>query len=85
MSFWEDVGLNALLALLVAAIIAVLGAVALMAIDGLYFERRAFVATTACEAQRMQARRKFLSSQVVCVPAYRGTKNDTLTVNGIGR
>lgn len=56
--------------------------VALM-VDWLYYDRQAFAATTACEAKRMEARRQTFSANVVCVPAYRGTKNDTLQVNGI--
>ena len=45
-----------------------------------YHERKAFDAITACEAKRMEARRQVLSSRVVCIPAYRATKSDTLTV-----
>ena len=48
--------------------------------DAVYYGRKAFAATSACEAGRMQARRKVLSTDVVCIPAYRTTKADTLTV-----
>jgi hypothetical protein len=49
--------------------------------DVFYFNYKAFDAVTACEVKRMEARRKFLSTHVVCVPAYRGTRNDTLSIN----
>lgn len=73
-------------ALLSVAMLAI-GGLAIMGVvvawDSVHYERQAFVASTACEVKRMEPRRKFLSSDVVCIPAYRGTKNDTLTVNGL--
>lgn len=47
----------------------------------IFYGRQAFAATTACEARRLEARRQAFSANVVCVPAYRATKNDTTTVN----
>lgn len=63
-----------------AIVVVVLCFLAWPAIDYGYYHRRAFAAVTACESQRMEARRKAMSTEVVCVPAYRATKADTLTV-----
>lgn len=52
-----------------------------LTMDTFYYERNAFSAITACEAQRMEAKRQVLSARVVCVPAYRATRNDSLTVS----
>lgn len=40
--------------------------------------RRAFDATTACEAQRAVARRQLLSTKVICIPENK--RQDTTTV-----
>lgn len=46
-----------------------------------YYRRNSFTAITACETKRLAARRQFLSTNVVCVPGYVATRNDTTTVN----
>lgn len=66
--------------LLAAAVIWIVAAVL---VDWLYYHRQTFSARVACEAQRMEPRTKSFSTEIVCVPAYRATKNDTLQVNGI--
>ncbi len=71
--------------------IAVLGGIVLIGIaaflgfvmDYLFYGRQAFPSIAACEAKRMRALRQPLSVNVVCVPAYLPTKNDTLQINGI--
>ena len=62
----------------------VIGGLSVIA-DVTIFERQAFAAISSCHAHRMGHTRKFLSTQTVCVPAYRETKNDTVTVNGLSR
>lgn len=46
-----------------------------------FYARSAFEETAACSAKRMTSARKSMTTNVICVPAYRDTKNDTLTVN----
>lgn len=72
----EDRWLATLMASLFSAAILGLGFVVI----DIVYERLAFVSITACEAKRMQPRRQSLSATVVCVPAYRATKADTLTI-----
>lgn len=75
---WTD---RVFLGLLLSIIIALLVFLAGFLVDAVWFERASFADRVACEARRMEARRQTLSSNVVCVPAYRATKNDTLTVD----
>lgn len=51
-----------------------------LALDGMIFGRQTWAAQIACKQQRGEPERQFFTKNVVCVPAYRGTKNDTLTV-----
>jgi hypothetical protein len=74
----ETIVLGGFVLVLVIGIFAVL-------MDAFYYGHQAFPQATACELRRMEARRQVLSSTVVCIPAYRGTKNDTLTVQGVGK
>ena len=53
------------------------------AVGDTLLERRAFPAIAACHQARQEPLRQFLSTTVRCVPAYRATKNDTLTVAGL--
>jgi hypothetical protein len=53
---------------------------AAMLVDG-YTSRAAFAAETACMARRQQPVRQSFTTNVVCVPASRDTRNDTTTVN----
>jgi hypothetical protein len=77
--YWSDLILDWSLSALLFAIIALC---VLFGADAIA-ERSAFDAVVACEAKRMTAHRQILSSRVVCVPAYRETKSDTLTLQGV--
>jgi predicted histidine transporter YuiF (NhaC family) len=78
-----EFGLGCLLVILALGVAGILGWAGATAVDSIHYERAAFAAITNCTSKRMDAQRKFLSTTVVCVPAYRGTKSDTLTLQGV--
>jgi len=78
-----DIPIGCLIVAIAIVLALAVGYAGLAAVDSLVYERRAFAAITSCEARRLESRRKFLSENVVCVPAYRATKNDSLTVQGL--
>ena len=74
----EDVAMGCLgiaFMLLIAGLV-VAGGLAL--VDSLHYDRASFAAQTACMAKRGVPQRKWLSTEVVCVPA--NTRQDTTTV-----
>jgi hypothetical protein len=81
MGFLEDIVLKLLLGILLIALAVMCLGGASALVDSTYFEYKAFDAIAACETKRMDYRRKSFSTNVVCIPAYRQTKNDTLSIN----
>ena len=81
----DDLMLSTISAVLILALVFLIAAGGAMAIDAFVLERSAFTQMQNCRVKRMEPVRKFLSTQTVCVPAYRETKNDTVTVNGLSR
>jgi hypothetical protein len=53
---------------------------AALLVDGIT-SRAAFAAETACMVKRQQPVRQTFTTNVICVPASRDTRNDTTTVN----
>lgn len=80
---FEDKVMGCMMFLMGVMAASIVGGIIVVFIDEVYFDRVAFVAKTECATKRMESTRKFLTSTVVCIPAYRGTKSDTLTVQGI--
>lgn len=83
MRYWmEDVTYKALGVFFALFVGCITVAVFALAVDSVYAVK-AERAVVACEAKRMEGRRLSFSASVTCVPAARGTKNDTLTINGV--
>ena len=81
----DDLGFYGIGILLCALFAVVIFAIVAEVADTALFQRRAFTAIASCRAHRMEYQRKYLSTETVCIPAYRETKNDTVTVNGLSR
>ena len=67
----------------VTVLLFVFAAVSALFIDYVKYDRETFAAQMTCKQQRAEPERQFLTKNVVCVPAYRATKSDTLTLNGL--